>query len=126
MAVVASQGVSGALPPHCGPLVLAFFIGTLALNVARDAAPARWRHYMPVPMAIGIPFYLGAYLAVDMCVGSAANLIWAYVDPKGHAELSMAVAAGMLVGDGVWTVPSSLLVMANVRPPMCMAYAPGE
>jgi hypothetical protein len=70
----------------------------------------------------GIPFYLGAYLAVDMCIGSVVNLIWAWIDPVGQETLSMAVAAGLLVGDGVWTVPSSILAMANVRAPICMAF----
>ena len=71
----------------------------------------------------GIPFYLGAYLAVDMCLGSVINLVWAWLDPLGQEQLSMAVAAGLLVGDGVWTVPASLLAMVNVRAPICMAFA---
>lgn len=125
MAVVASQGIRGAMPPHCGPFVLAFFFFTIGLNVARDLAPQRVRRYLPVPMAIGIPFYLGAYLAVDMCVGSIINLVWAHFYPASQAELSTAVAAGMLVGDGIWTVPASLLVVANVQPPMCMGFGNG-
>ena len=71
----------------------------------------------------GIPFYLGAYLAVDMCIGSVINLVWAWLDPVGQEQLSMAAAAGLLVGDGVWTVPLSLLTMFNVRAPMCMAFS---
>ena len=76
-----------------------------------------------MPINSGIPFYLGAYLAVDMCIGSAINLVWAWLDPAGQEQLSMAVAAGLLVGDGIWTVPLSLLAMFNVRAPMCMAFS---
>ena len=76
-----------------------------------------------VAYCTGIPFYLGAYLAVDMCIGSMINLVWAWVDPQGQEQLSMAAAAGLLVGDGVWTIPSSLLAMADVRAPVCMAFA---
>jgi len=125
MAVLASEGVAEALPAHCGPLSLAAFLATLALNVARDAAPRRISAWLPVPMAVGIPFYLGAYIAVDMCVGSAINLLWAWRDADGHAALGTAVAAGMLVGDGVWTVPASLLAMLDVQPPMCMGFGVG-
>ena len=53
MAVVGSQGLGGTLPPYCGRLALLFFFFTLALNIARDVAPPRYRRYMPVPMAIG-------------------------------------------------------------------------
>ena len=122
MAVAGSQGLSGAMPPYCGTLALIFFFAILGLNLARDLAPAAWRKVLPVPMAMGIPFYLGAYLAVDMCLGSIINLVWAYVNPASQETLSMAVAAGLLVGDGVWTIPSSLLAMANVQPPLCMAF----
>ena len=58
-----------------------------------------------------------------MCIGSTINLVWAWVDPQGQEQLSMAAAAGLLVGDGVWTIPSSLLAMADVRAPVCMAFA---
>lgn len=122
MAVAGSQGLSGAMPPHCGTLALIFFIAVIIMNLARDSAPPAYRKYMPVPMAMGIPFYLGAYLAVDMCLGSIINLVWSYVNPASQETLSMAVAAGLLVGDGVWTIPSSLLAMANVQPPLCMAF----
>jgi hypothetical protein len=42
--------------------------------------------------------------------------------PHQQEELSMAVAAGLLVGDGIWTVPASILAMVNVDAPMCMGF----
>ena len=53
MAVVGSQGLSNTMPPHCGSLVLAFFLGIIALNALRDASPPRVRRFLPFPMAIG-------------------------------------------------------------------------
>jgi hypothetical protein len=58
-----------------------------------------------------------------MCIGSVVNLLWAWIDPLGQQQHSMAVAAGLLVGDGVWTIPASVLAMGNVRAPLCMGFA---
>ena len=59
---------------------------------------------------------------MDMCVGSVVNMVWAWADPAGQEAMGMAVAAGLLVGDGIWTIPSSLLAIGNVRAPLCMAF----
>jgi hypothetical protein len=91
-------------------------------NAGYMAIPVTLSDPAAIPSPPDIPLYLGAYLAVDMCIGSTINLVWAWIDPVGQEALSMAVAAGLLVGDGVWTVPASLLAMGNVRAPMCMAF----
>ena len=38
--------------------------------------PAWLFKYVPVPMAMGIPAVVGAWLAVDMCVGGVILFIW--------------------------------------------------
>lgn len=38
--------------------------------------PAWLFKYVPVPMAMGIPAVVGAWLAVDMCVGGVILFVW--------------------------------------------------
>lgn len=58
MAVLGTQGF-GALPKHCGPLMAALFGAAVLLCLARDLLPPRWARFVPSPMAMGLPFYLG-------------------------------------------------------------------
>ncbi len=75
---------------------------------------------MPLPMAMAVPFLVGASFAIDMCVGSLVLFLWHRFDGKRAALLVPAVASGLICGDGIWSLPSSILSLANVNPPMCM------
>jgi len=121
MAVFSTQGLS-VLPLHCGTFMAVFFAGAILINLARDTLPPKYARFMPSPMGMGIPMFLGAWLAVDMCVGSAILAVWEYVDPVGAELLAPAVASGLIVGDGVWSIPASLLGVLGVQPPLCMGF----
>lgn len=58
---------------------------------------------------MALPFYLGAWLAVDMGVGAVVMLVWQRVNPADCELLSAAVASGLIAGDGIWTIPSAIL-----------------
>ena len=34
-----------------------------------------------------------------------------------------AAASGLIAGDGMWTIPSCILSIAKVSPPVCMSFA---
>ncbi len=34
-----------------------------------------------------------------------------------------AAASGLIAGDGIWTIPSCILSIAKVIPPICMSFA---
>lgn len=34
-----------------------------------------------------------------------------------------AAASGLIAGDGMWTIPSCILSIAKVVPPLCMSFA---
>ncbi|KAJ4976156.1 hypothetical protein NE237_001262 [Protea cynaroides] len=36
----------------------------------------KWAKYIPLPMAMTIPFYIGFYFSIDMCVGSLILFVW--------------------------------------------------
>ncbi|KAG2575649.1 hypothetical protein PVAP13_7KG377000 [Panicum virgatum] len=80
MAILGVQGL-GSLPRHCLDLCIAFFVAAIAINLARDLAGPRAAAYIPLPMAMAIPFYLGPYFGIDMCIGSLVRLAWDRLDP---------------------------------------------
>ncbi|MCO5567062.1 hypothetical protein L7F22_020747 [Adiantum nelumboides] len=121
MALIGVKGFS-ALPSHCLQLCCGFFAAALALNVLRDAVPSRCSRFIPIPMAMAIPFYIGAYFAIDMFVGSTILFVWERVNRKDADLYSGAVASGLICGDGMWTIPSAVLALCGVDPPICMSF----
>jgi OPT family oligopeptide transporter len=125
MAILGVEGFS-ALPTHCLELCAGFFAFAVLANLARDLLPRRIARFVPLPMAMAVPFLVGASFAIDMCVGSLVVFAWHKLDSKKAALLVPAVASGLICGDGIWTFPSSLLALAKIKPPICMKFTSGS
>ncbi|KAI8536660.1 hypothetical protein RHMOL_Rhmol10G0274300 [Rhododendron molle] len=117
-------GVEGfsALPKHCLTLCYIFFIAAVVINGIRDAVGKDIAKYIPIPMAMAIPFYLGPYFAIDMCLGSLILFIWTKINKAKADAFGPAVASGLICGDGIWILPSSILALAGIKPPICMKF----
>lgn len=122
---IAILGVEGfsALPMHCLKLCYGFFGFAVVANLMRDFLPSKYARWVPLPMAMGFPFLAGASFAIDMCVGSLIVYVWNKIDRRNAVPMVPAVASGLICGDGLWIFPASLLALAKVSPPMCMAFA---
>ncbi|KAL5993464.1 putative metal-nicotianamine transporter ysl12 [Asimina triloba] len=121
---IAILGVDGfsSLPKHCLTLCYLFFFSAILINTVRDLVGRKFARFIPLPMAMAIPFYLGAYFTIDMCVGSLILFVWERRN-KAHADaFAPAVASGLICGDGIWTLPQSILSLAQVKPPICMRF----
>ncbi|KAL8251547.1 hypothetical protein R6Q59_035240 [Mikania micrantha] len=121
MAILGTQGFS-TLPHKCLTLCYAFFALAIVVNGVRDLAGKNIARFIPIPMAMAIPFYIGGYFAIDMCVGSLILFVWSKVNKAKAAAFGPAVASGLICGDGIWTLPSSVLALAGVNPPICMKF----
>ncbi|WVY93094.1 hypothetical protein V8G54_032182 [Vigna mungo] len=121
MAILGVDGLS-ALPKYCLIFCYAFFGFAIVVNLLRDLVGKKWAEFIPVPMAMAIPFYIGSYFAIDMCVGSLILVIWRKLDKFSADTFGSAVASGLICGDGIWTLPSSFLALAGVKPPICMKF----
>ncbi|KAL3625598.1 putative metal-nicotianamine transporter ysl7 [Castilleja foliolosa] len=121
MAILGVEGFS-ALPEHCLTLCYGFFAAAIVINGIRDIVGPRWAKFIPLPMAMAIPFYLGGYFTIDMCLGSLILFIWEKIDKAKADAFGPAVASGLICGDGIWTLPSSVLALAGVNPPICMKF----
>ncbi|KAI3454290.1 hypothetical protein Pfo_010953 [Paulownia fortunei] len=121
---MAKLGVEGfsALPKECLNFCYAFFAASIVINLIRDALGKKRSWFIPLPMAMAIPFYLGPYFAIDMCVGSLILYIWQRRNRASADALAPAVASGLICGDGIWALPSSILALAGVKPPICMKF----
>ncbi|KAK8955202.1 putative metal-nicotianamine transporter YSL14 [Platanthera guangdongensis] len=121
MAILGVDGFS-SLPKHCLTLCYVFFAGAILINLLRDLVGKKYAQYIPLPMAMAIPFYLGVYFAIDMCMGSLILFIWEKLDKVKADAFASAVASGLICGDGIWTLPQSILALAQVNPPICMKF----
>ncbi|KAJ4803367.1 YELLOW STRIPE like 5 [Rhynchospora pubera] len=121
---IAILGVDGfsSLPKNCLVLCYITFAAAVLINLARDLAPKKIARFIPIPMAMAIPFYLGAYFTIDMCVGSLILFIWECIDKTKAKIFGPAVASGLICGEGLWSLPQSILALAKVNPPICMRF----
>ncbi|KAG6435079.1 hypothetical protein SASPL_106729 [Salvia splendens] len=123
MAILGVEGFS-ELPQHCLAMCTGFFVAALAINLLRDLAPKNISQYIPIPMAMAVPFYIGAYFAIDMFIGTVILFIWERINRKDAEDYAGAVASGLICGDGIWTIPSAILSIFKVDPPICMYFKP--
>ncbi|KAL5815969.1 hypothetical protein ACOSQ3_024347 [Xanthoceras sorbifolium] len=120
---MAKLGVEGfsSLPKDCLLLCYVFFGAAILVNLIKDYSGKMGR-FIPLPMAMAIPFYVGPYFAIDMCVGSLILFVWEKTNKEKAEAFGPAVASGLICGDGIWTLPSSILALAGVQPPICMKF----
>ncbi|KAJ9172885.1 hypothetical protein P3X46_016079 [Hevea brasiliensis] len=121
MSILGVEGFS-ALPKHCLTLCYIFFVAAVVINGMRDAVGKKRARFIPLPMAMAIPFYIGGYFAIDMCVGSLMLYIWRKINKAKADAFGPAVASGVICGDGIWTLRSSILSLAGAKPPLCMKF----
>lgn len=121
---MAKLGVEGfsALPKDCLRLCYGFFAAAILINIIRDSIGKKRAKFIPLPMAMALPFYLGPYFAIDMFVGTVILYVWQKVDKAKADAFAPAVASGLICGDGIWTLPSSILALVGVKPPICMKF----
>ncbi|KAG1362811.1 putative metal-nicotianamine transporter YSL12 [Cocos nucifera] len=121
---IAILGVDGfsSLPKHCLTFCYIFFAAAVVVNLVRDFSGKKVARFIPLPMAMAIPFYIGAYFAIDMCVGSLILFLWEMKNKAQADAFGPAVASGLICGDGIYTLPQSVLAVAKVKAPICMKF----
>ncbi|KAH7529472.1 hypothetical protein FEM48_Zijuj05G0187500 [Ziziphus jujuba var. spinosa] len=121
MAILGVEGFS-SLPKNCLLLCYVFFGAAILINLIKDCVGKQRGRFIPIPMAMAIPFYIGPYFAIDMCIGSLILFVWEKKNKAKADAFVPAVASGLICGDGIWTLPASILALAGVQPPICMKF----
>ncbi|KAE9589690.1 hypothetical protein Lal_00021653 [Lupinus albus] len=122
MGIIGVEGFS-ALPDHCLQLCYGFFAFAVGANMVRDLSPQKIGKWMPLPMVMAVPFLVGGYFAIDMCLGSLIVFVWHKIS-KNAEFMVPATASGLICGEGLWTLPAAILALAKVHPPICMKFVP--
>ncbi|XP_055811874.1 probable metal-nicotianamine transporter YSL7 [Solanum dulcamara] len=124
---IALLGVEGfgSLPKHCLNLSIWFFLIAILINLVTQLLKKFETKYgiyrfIPSPMCMAIPFYLGGYFAIDMCLGSLILFGWQMYNKQKAKDFGPAVASGLICGDSLWGIPASVLALASVKAPFCM------
>ncbi|WVZ98210.1 hypothetical protein U9M48_043678 [Paspalum notatum var. saurae] len=115
------------LPRHSVLLCTVFFLLALALSVAREVGERRqWRvlPYIPSTVAIGVAFFAPPKMPIGMAVGSLALYLWKRYDGSSARALSVAVASGLICGDGLGSVVPSMLNFSKAQAPVCIKFLP--
>ncbi|CAE6203208.1 unnamed protein product [Arabidopsis arenosa] len=123
MAILGIEGFT-KLPKHCLALCCGFFIAALIVNLIREITPPKISKLIPLPMAMAGPFYIGAYFTIDMFIGTVIMFVWERMNKKDADDYSGAIASGLICGDGIWTIPSAILSILRINPPICMYFGP--
>ncbi|KAH8482948.1 hypothetical protein H0E87_027626 [Populus deltoides] len=96
MAILGVEGFS-SLPKNCLYLCYWFFGAAILINLIKDVLGKKRARFIPNPMAMAIPFYIGSYFAIDMCVGSLILFIWEKIDKAKADAFGPAVASGLIL-----------------------------
>ena len=64
------------LPKHCWQMMIGFLLLALLMSLMRDLVPTRFAFVIPVPMAMAIPFYVGAHVTVSALIGALVKAYW--------------------------------------------------
>ncbi|GLT25931.1 hypothetical protein SLA2020_010290 [Shorea laevis] len=126
IALLGTEGIS-SLPKHCLTLSIGFFMASIVLNLFRQVlhkVETKYQIYrfIPSPMCMAIPFYLGGYFAIDMCIGSFVLFLWERKNKQKATDYAPAVASGLICGESLWSVPAAILSLSNLTPPICMKF----
>nr|MBA0843181.1 hypothetical protein [Gossypium armourianum] len=126
IALLGVEGIS-SLPKNCLNLVIVFFLIAFAINLIKELlqryeTKLGLHRFVPSPMCMAIPFYLGGFFGIDMCVGSLILFLWERRNKQQATDFAPAVASGLICGDSLWGVPAAILSLLNVKPPICMKF----
>ncbi|CAL0314827.1 unnamed protein product [Lupinus luteus] len=126
IALLGAKGFS-SLPKHCLTLAIILFCTSVLINMIHDLlmhyeTKYKIHRYIPNPMALAIPFYLGGYFAIDMCIGSLILFIWEKKSKQNSKDFAPALASGLICGDSLWSVPAAILSLAGAQSPICMKF----
>ncbi|OIW05376.1 hypothetical protein TanjilG_28841 [Lupinus angustifolius] len=126
IALLGAKGFS-SLPKHCLTLAIILFCTSVLINIIHDLliryeTKYKIHRYIPNPMALAIPFYLGGYFAIDMCIGSLILFIWEKKNKQKSKDFAPALASGLICGDSLWSVPAAILSLAGAQSPICMKF----
>jgi len=119
-----SAGQNG-LPMHSLWLCKLFFALALVLSIFREVATwKQWRvaQYIPSTICVAIAIVVPACIPIDMFIGSLVLYLWSCANPSKASAFSMAAGSGMVCGDGLGMLLSSIMTLTQAQAPICIKF----
>lgn len=101
-------------------------MAALVVNFLRNVILAKASQCIPIPMAMAVLFHIGEYIVIDLFVGTIILYVWERLNRKDAEVYAGAVASGLIYGDGIWTIPSSIRSILRISPPICIYFGPSS
>nr|XP_017216792.1 PREDICTED: metal-nicotianamine transporter YSL1-like [Daucus carota subsp. sativus] len=76
-------------------LCYGFFSFVICINLVKYMLPKKIGKWMPLPMAMGVPFLVGIYFGISMCTGTRIVFAWEKLKPRKAELMVPAVASGL-------------------------------
>ena len=111
MAELLSKGL-GAMPTYAVYGVIAGLIFGIACAVASNKRP-QWT-WVPSGLAFGIAMIIPAFYSLAMFFGTVIFVIWAKRKPQDAKDLAFAIASGLIAGEGLMGVVSSVMTLLGI------------
>ncbi|MCA9290878.1 MAG: OPT/YSL family transporter [Phycisphaerales bacterium] len=114
MAEVLSKGFD-AMPTNAIWGVVAGGVFGILMAIANKSVSPRTRRFMPSGLAFGIAFIVPAYYSIAMFLGSMLLVVWHRMSPKHCAVFAIAVASGLIAGEGLMGVVTAILTLFGIQ-----------
>ncbi|NNE07107.1 MAG: OPT/YSL family transporter [Gemmatimonadetes bacterium] len=114
MAELLSNGFD-QLPPNAEIAILCGALFGVLMPVLRKYAPAL-RPILPSGLAFGIAFIVPAFYSVAMFIGSLLLVLWKSRAPQSAKIFAIAVASGLIAGEGLMGVVTAVLTLLGLGP----------
>ncbi|TVU30462.1 hypothetical protein EJB05_22087 [Eragrostis curvula] len=102
-----------------------FSVFALVLNVLREVAKRKqWRVVSCIPSTVGIAvaFFVPERIFIDMLVGCLLTFVWKRTNTNMAQMYLLALASGLICGDGLGSLMSSVLTLLHAQAPMCIKF----
>ncbi|KAF5478870.1 hypothetical protein F2P56_005397 [Juglans regia] len=119
------EGFKG-LPMYAVHFGVAFFIAAIVINIIKELLPEKVAKYIPIPIAMGIPFHIGGYISISFCLGSLITFLWRLKNKAKADAYSSVVGTALICGDGFWVLVDSIVTLLGFLPPLCASFLPAE
>ena len=85
--------------------------GVICALLANKKPDAKW---VPSGLAFGIAMIIPAFYSMAMFIGTVIFVVWAKRNPKDSNDLAFAIASGLIAGEGLMGVVSSVMTLLGI------------
>lgn len=102
-----SEGVH-TIPETARMAIVVGGIAGVAIALAENLAPKKWRTWVPSSMGLGLSFVLPFSASLSFFIGAVIAVIWQRQSPKSAERYIIPVASGVVAGESLASAASAM------------------